>query len=259
MAIARKSGTIYLIIAFLLSFLFSPLTFAYPTAKELDKFWEQRQPTENQKKIIKFLKTTEAVPKDFEVAWRVARLVYFVGNFGIGFQSLTKKEKVEIFKYGYEAADIARTLKPDRVEGHYWYGTNLGSFGISKGVLAALGHAEEGRDALIKAIEIDPTYHWGGPYRTLGRYYQETPAFISFGNKKKAEECFNKALEIAPEFRLNIIDLGVLKKEEGKTKLALELLEKAQKTRKLDGELEEKRYLVELAQGIKTLKEEERE
>lgn len=258
MAKSRKSRNVFITLVFFVLCSFSPFVFAYPDSKALDVMWENRQNVEGQKNILAFISEGETIPQNFDIAWRVARLVYFAGNFGVGYDTFKKDKKMEIFKYGYEAADIARKTKTDRVEGYYWYAVNLGSYGLAKGMFSALGYAEEARDSLLKSAQLDPKYHWGGPYRVLGRFYQEVPTFISFGDKKKAEEYFNKAIEIAPDYRLNTIDLGVLKKQQGKIDLALELLQEARTKPNVDGVLEESRYLVELDKGIQTLKKEEK-
>lgn len=250
---ARKSRGYFVGILFVFLILLSRNIFAYPDIRALDKLWNNRQSIEGQKQIFNFIIQEETIPQDFEISWRVARLVYFAGNFGIGHDSFKKEEKIKIFKYGYIAADIARTEKPERVEGHYWYGVNLGSYGLAKGVFSALGHAEDALNALLKSAEIDPNYHWAGPYRVLGRFYQEVPSFLSFGDKKKAEDYFNKAIALAPDYRLNTINLGVLKKEQGKIDVALDLLKKAKTKPNVDGVLEERRYLEELEKGIATL------
>lgn len=252
---ARKSRSYFVAIILSILLFVSQSIFAYPDSKSLDQLWNNRQSTEGQKAILDFIFANEPIPHDFEIGWRVARLVYFVGNFGSARESFKKDEKIKIFKYGYTAADIARTEQPDRVEGHYWYGVNLGSYGLAKGVFSALGHAEDALNALLKSAELDPQYHWAGPYRVLGRFYQEVPSFLSFGDKKKAEEYFNKAIQLAPDYRLNTINLGVLKKEQGNIETALVLLKKAKTKPNVDGKLEESRYLEELDKGIASLEQ----
>jgi tetratricopeptide (TPR) repeat protein len=256
---ARRSRS-YFVIVFSLFFLFvSQAVFAYPDSQALDKMWNDRQSKAGQKVILNFIFAEEPIPQNFDIAWRVARLVYFTGNFGIAHETLKKEQKIKLFKYGYIAADIARTKNPDKVEGYYWYGVNLGSYGLAKGIFSALGHAEDALNSLLKSAELDPTYHWAGPYRVLGRFYQEAPSFLSFGDKKKAEEYFNRAIELAPDYRLNTINLGVLKKEQGNIEAAIDLLKKAKAKPNVDGKLEETRYLEELDKGIASLELEQKD
>ena len=221
--------------------------------KLLDKMWDNRQTPEGEQEIIQFIQAEPEVPKDFNISWKVARLVYFSGNFSL-MQKSTNDDKIKLFKYGYTAGLIAKELEPKRVEGYYWYAINLGSYGLVKGIFSALSNAKAGRDSLLEAAKIDPTYQWCGPLRILGRYYQEVPGgIISFGDKKIAQEYFQKAIQTCPNFRLNTMYLGILKKKEGEKSEALELFKKAQALPELDGKNEEKRYEKELAENIKSV------
>jgi len=220
-----------------------------PTVQSLDQAWSARTHKESQKEILEFVKTVQEVPNDFDVTWRIARLVYFIGNFGIG-ESLKKPEQMQVFEIGYKTAEVAKTLEPTKVEGHYWYAVNLGKYGLAKGIFSALSRAKDGRDALLIAADIDPTYHWAGPYRILGKYYQDLPGGISFGDKKKAREYYNKALEIAPDFKMNTVYLATLEKDKS---VKRQLLQSLQKKPDLDGEVEEIRYKTAIKKDLKKL------
>ncbi|WGL61525.1 hypothetical protein QEJ31_07965 [Pigmentibacter sp. JX0631] len=221
--------------------------------KFLDSLWNNRENTDGENQIYLFLSKETPIPKEFNIAWKVARLVYFYGNFTLS-EATPKLDKIKLFKYGYEAGKIAKELEPKKVEGYYWYAINLGSYGLSKGIFSALSNAKPGRDALLEAAKIDPKYQWCGPLRILGRYYQEVPGgLISFGDKKIAEDYFNQAIQTCPEFRLNTMYLGILKKKSGDKTIALELFKKAQTLPEVDGKNEEKRYSKELAENIKSV------
>lgn len=219
----------------------------------LDKLWDNRESLDGENEIHNFLANESAIPKDFNTAWKISRLVYYYGNFCFQ-EKVSKLEKTKLFKYGYEAGKTAKELEPKKVEGYYWYAINLGSYGLSKGIFSALSNAKPGRDALLEAAKIDPKYQWCGPLRILGRYYQEVPGgLISFGDKKIAEDYFTKAIQNCPEFRLNIMYLGILKKKAGDKANALDLFKKAQMLPEVDGKNEEKRYSKELAENIKSV------
>ena len=221
--------------------------------KNLDDYWEKRSDKEVQKKIIQLIESQSPVPQNFEIAWKISRLASFCGNFGLG-ETLPNKERAQIFLYGFNSADIAKQLESNRVEGYYWYAVNLGSYGIAKGVVTVLKNAAKGRDSLLLAIQIDPKYQWAGAYRVLGRYYDELPEVVSFGDKKKAEMYLKKAVELAPEFRLNKIYLGNLYNQEGKKKEAKELFLNAKKLPDVDGAEEEVHYKKLIELNLKELK-----
>lgn len=224
------------------------------TVASLDDAWSKREDVNTQQKLMSFLKKEPTVPANYEVAWRVGRLVYYSGNFGLGEKQNTK-EKENLFKYGYLIADYAARLSPNKVEGHYWYAVDLGSYGLAKGIFSSLRNAPKGRDALLKAISIDPSYHWGGAYRILGRYYQELPKFISFGDKDKALECFQNAVKVFPNYRPNKVDLAILLGDTGKKDAAIKLLKEANQLPDVDGMEEELHYKRILASSLKKLED----
>ena len=49
----------------------------------LDKCWNNREDLKNQKIIADYLMTKPAISSEYDVAWKTARLVYFIGNFAL--------------------------------------------------------------------------------------------------------------------------------------------------------------------------------
>lgn len=220
----------------------------------LDKCWDKRENLANQKIIAKYLMSQPKVPSKgldaFEIAWKTARLVYFIGNYGYGEKAFVDtKNGVTLFNYGAEAGKVAYQIEPSKVEGYYWYAIDLGSYGLAKGILSAAANAGAGMDALKKAKEIDPTYHWSGSSRILGRYYQELPGIFG-GSNKKALELFKYATEKSPEFDNNWLFLGRFYMNDGDYKKALSSCTKALDTTAIDGRFEEARYKREAKECI---------
>ena len=220
------------------------------TVPSLDRAWENRENKEEGKSILKFLENIHAIPENFDLDWRISRLVYFIGNFSSE-EDLNGDERTKIFELGYKAGEKAKNEQPDRVEGYYWYAINLGTYSLSVGLFKALNTASDARDALVEASQKDPNYHWGGAYRILGRYYQDLPSGISFGDKKKAAQYFKKAIEISPNFRLNTVYLAELESDKD---LKLKLLEEAKKKPNMDGAVEEERYQKKIELDLEKLK-----
>lgn len=81
-----------------------------------------------------------------------------------------------------------------------WQGIILASYARERGGLGALGTAGDARDALEKAIELDPRGLNGSAYVTLGALYDRVPGRpFGFGNSDTAERMFQRALEIRPD------------------------------------------------------------
>lgn len=227
------------------------------TIKLLDNCWDNRENIRNQQLIIDYLQIRPIVPSNYEVAWKTARLVYFIGNYGIGEkQFVNTKAGVKLFDYGVKAGEVAYKLNPDAVEGYYWYAIDLGSYGLANGIIASAMHAKAGMKALRQAMAIDPTYHWYGSSRVLGRYYQELPGIFG-GSSSVAEKLFKSATTNAPKFDNNWIYLGQYYNSKGEYKEGLEACKKALSLgNALDGAYEEARYKREANDCVKKAQKE---
>ena len=71
-------------------------------------------------------------PRDFEAAWKLARVSYWLGGHA------PDKERRAHLERGMEAARAAIALEPKRPEGHFWLAANMGtlaeSFGLRNGL-----------------------------------------------------------------------------------------------------------------------------
>ncbi|MCX7886902.1 MAG: TRAP transporter TatT component family protein [Verrucomicrobiae bacterium] len=126
------------------------------------------------------------------------------------------EKRGEAAKRGIVAARRARELRPDRVEGHYWYAIAVGlladadrSYGLS-----AVAEMEA---ALRRAIEIDERYDNAGPLRVLGLLLLRAPAPpTSIGSPRKALRLLQRAVELFPEYAENYLYLGEALREAGR-------------------------------------------
>ena len=72
------------------------------TVSSLDQAWNNRETKEMEDSILKFIQNASNIPENFEIAWRISRLVYFIGNFGPG-ENLSNNEHIRVFELGYKA------------------------------------------------------------------------------------------------------------------------------------------------------------
>lgn len=216
----------------------------------LDSCWQNREDLTNQQIIASYLMTQPSVPQDYEIAWKTARLVYFIGNYGTGENRFVNSgDGVTLFNYGVTAGKIAKQLKPNRVEGNYWYAIDLGSYGLAKGILSSASNAKYGMAALKVSISIDPSYQNYGGSRILGRYYQELPGIFG-GDADKAYKLISSAVKNAPTFSNNWVFLGQFYLSGGQYANALTSCQKALNMPAQDGKYEELRYKKEAKQCI---------
>lgn len=96
----------------------------------------------------------------------------------------------------------------------YWYATALGKWARASGFSVLLGQKDNIKATMERALQLDETFYHGGPHRYFGAFYAVAPGFAG-GDPVKAQEHYDKALEIAPYF----IGTKVLMAENLATKL----------------------------------------
>ncbi|MBS3818178.1 tetratricopeptide repeat protein [bacterium] len=169
-----------------------------------------------QKVKDKYLKALSRVENKYKVYWRMARILYYIGD-----HTQEKKEKKRIFEKGIYYAKKAVESDPQKPEGHYWLGVNYGLYGETKGVLKSLSLVKDIKKEMNKVIELDRSYEEGGADRVLGRLYFRLPG-IAGGNNQKSLEHLRKSKELGPDDPLTRLYLA-------ETYLALGEKEKARK------------------------------
>ncbi len=117
---------------------------------------------------------------------------------------------------------------PQSAEALVWDAIVLSTLAEKKGGIGALSLVKEAKLKLEQAEAIDPAVLGGSVYASLGSLYSKVPGWpIGFGNDKKAEKYFKKALAINPQgLDINYFFAEYLA-DHGKDKLALEYVEKA--------------------------------
>ncbi|HWQ52305.1 MAG TPA: tetratricopeptide repeat protein [Bryobacteraceae bacterium] len=95
---------------------------------------------------------------------------------------------------GIRTAERAVSLKPDKAEYHRVLGTLCGQV-IPANVLAGLSYGKRARDAVNKALELDPKSSGAWLARGVGNYY--LPAAFG-GGPALAVADFRKALQLNP-------------------------------------------------------------
>jgi len=140
----------------------------------------------------------------------------------------TTEEKLEAYDRGRQAAQRAIELAPKSAAARFWYGTNAGRWGQTKGVLRSLSLLPAVKEAMQTALELDPSF--APAYALGGTIYYEVPGFAG-GDLDRSEALFRKGLEIDPHYTNMRLGLArtLLKKGRG-----------ADAKRELEAVLEEK-------------------
>ena len=145
---------------------------------EADKYFDQGGLDNYQKAIDLYLKALAENPNDYEANWKCARAYREYGD-------EAKKQNVggwkkicaEYGKKGMQYAQKAIELKPDRPEGHYYYGLSVGIYSDGVSILTALaeGLKNKTQSGFEKAYAINKMYKDAGPMLSLGRFWAVLP------------------------------------------------------------------------------------
>ena len=126
-------------------------------------------------------------PSDFDSAWKLARVCYWLGGHG------ADKERRTFLEQGIKAAQAARQLRPNRPEGHFWTAANMGELAEHFGLRAGLKYRGPIRTGLETVLRIDASYLAGSADRALGRYYHKVPSLFG-GSMSRAEQHLRASL-----------------------------------------------------------------
>ena len=128
---------------------------------------------------------------DFEAAWKLARVRYWLGGHA------DEKARKDALEAGIAAARAAIAASPRRPEGHFWLAANMGALAESFGLRQGLRYRGAIRESLETVLKIDPAYQLGSADRALGRWYFKVPGLLG-GSKKKSEAHLRRALTFGP-------------------------------------------------------------
>jgi tetratricopeptide (TPR) repeat protein len=156
---------------------------------EADAFYSQRKDLSNVRRGIIALRQVRTHDSgNYEAAWKLARLDYFLGSHG-----KDEAERDAAFREGIEAGKNAVQLQDNKADGHFWLGANYGGM-AEMSVLASLSSFQDIRTQMEKVIELDQSYAAGSAYLGLGQLYLKAPRVLG-GDSKKAVEYLEKGLK----------------------------------------------------------------
>jgi len=165
-------------LCFSLLILFPISLMAADYVADADKLYNQGG-LENYKTAIElYKKALAANPNSYEANWKCARAHREYGD-------TAKTEKVEGWKKicaeygkaGMNFAQKATELEPDKPDGYYYYGLNVGIYSDGVSIFTAMseGLKDKTQKSFEKTYNIDKMYRDAGPMIALGRFWQVLP------------------------------------------------------------------------------------
>jgi tetratricopeptide (TPR) repeat protein len=183
-----------------------------------------------------YQKALAADPDRFDLYWKCARSYREYGETAKR-NRLENWEKIcaEFGKAGMNMAEKAIALAPEKIEGHYYYGLNVGIYSDGVSILTALREGLKGKTqkSFEKSYALDKMYDEAGPVLSLGRFWAVVP--WPFKDKKKALEYYREFqktpyFDIKPDAQIYLAELLLKMKGKGNKEAAETLLKKASRS-----------------------------
>ena len=184
-----------------------------------DELYQHRSQPESVRESVMVLSGARGGSDRYEVQWRLARALFFLGQ-----QANSRDSAQQLYAAGIGAGERAVALNSERVEGHFWVGVNLALFAESGSRWRALRALRGARTELRRAVSISEKYHDAGPLRVLGRLEHKAPKLLG-GSLKRSRILFDRALEIAPSNSVTLVYAADLALDAGQRERATSLLQ----------------------------------
>jgi tetratricopeptide (TPR) repeat protein len=141
-------------------------------------------------------------PTNAEAAWYFGRACFDRGEF-----ATNDTERATLAVEGIEVMRKLVVREPKLAAGHFYLAMNLGQFARTK-LLGALTIVDEMEKEFKIARELDDHFEYAGPDRNLGQLYLQAPGWpASIGSRSKARKHLERAVELAPGFPENHLNL----------------------------------------------------
>jgi tetratricopeptide (TPR) repeat protein len=141
--------------------------------------------------------------QDSAAAWHFGRACFDLAEF-----ATNKTERADIAQQGIAASRRAVEKDTNSAPAHYYLGLNLGQLARTRslGALKLVGEMER---EFLRARELDSHFDYAGADRTLGLLYRDAPSIGSVGSRTKAHQRLQQAVDLAPDYpenRLNLVE-----------------------------------------------------
>ena len=130
--------------------------------------------------------------RDFESAWKLARVCYWLGN-----HEAKEADRRKALERGIEAGRAAVRVRDEGPEGHFWIAANMGTLAESFGLRQGLKYRGDIKRELEVVLRLDPAFQKGSADRALGRWYFKVPGLFG-GSNRKSEAHLRKSLTYDP-------------------------------------------------------------
>lgn len=135
-------------------------------------------------------------------AWKFAEACFELAE-----HSTNDTQRASLAEEGIAAAEYAVQKNPRSAPGHFYLAMNKGQLARTR-TLGALPLVKEMEESFLTSIRLDPRFNFASAHRSLGMLYLDAPGWpASIGSKSKARRHLEKAVELAPDYPTNHLEL----------------------------------------------------
>jgi tetratricopeptide (TPR) repeat protein len=188
--------------------------------------FRQREDANKLRDAVKTLaKGRSGEQRNFELETTFAKYSYFLAKY-----SEDEKEAEKALKDGAAAGQIAMRLEPNKPNGHFWYGANLGEQARRSPVTVGIASVGEIKKLMNKVIELQPDYEGASAYDVLAQV--ELATRMTGGSAEKAIEYLEKGLSLDKSnyyLNLHLVEAYLAVKKDDAAKKQMDLVMKMPK------------------------------
>lgn len=212
------------------------------TIQQADGLFSERRDIEKLREAVRLMsQLRDPGDRNFEVEWRFARFSYFLGK-----QTPDDNEAAAVLEKGKEAGKIASRIAPDRPEGHFWYGANLGELASLSPITVGIKAVDDIREAMNAVIRIEPAYQAASAFDALAQVEMKTRLYG--GKAEKAVEFLEQGLQLDQtnaNIHANLAEAYLAVKRDAEAKRQIDTLLKMEPN---------KDYLIEHEEAVQKVK-----
>jgi tetratricopeptide (TPR) repeat protein len=161
---------------------------------QAEKLYAERASIDQARKAAATLRRARMADySSYEVVWKLSKYDYYLGD-----HEDDEKLKLEAFREGIAVGESAVKLAPDKPEGHFWLGANLGGRAEVQGPLYALSSLPDIRREMETVIKLDEGFQSGSAYLALGQIDLELPEMLG-GDRHRAVDELEKGLRVGED------------------------------------------------------------
>ena len=159
--------------------------------RQADGLYSERASIEKARQAVAVLRRARITDYgNYEAIWKLSKYNYYLGG-----HEPDEQRKLDAFREGIAAGEAAVRLAPDKPEGHFWLGANIGGRAKVQGALYALSSVPDIRREMETVIKLDEGFQAGSAYLALGQLDLELPDALG-GDPERAVAELERGLKV---------------------------------------------------------------